>query len=372
VRPEVLVSKTTVVRIEANPIDIELTETFGIATGRLERAENVVVEVELADGTVGVGEAAPFPAVNGESRAAVLSALAAAEPALRGLDASRWRPACHAAREALAPTPSALCAVETALLDAFTRHLGVSLWKFFGGAEDHLWTDITLVTGDVDRTRAAAERAARAGFRTLKIKIGGVDVAHDTERLRAVAAAAPECRWVLDGNTALGPDDAVELLQRLGPDRSRIALFEQPTPTGDLEALRQVRARTRVPVAADESARSTADVQAICSASAADVINLKITKSGVLEALDMAVLARRQGLGLMIGGMVETTLAMTTSACLAAGLGGFAFVDLDTPLFMKHAPTEGGFEQRGPWLGLAGIRAGHGVRVSRENSGPRH
>jgi L-Ala-D/L-Glu epimerase len=63
----------------------------------------------------------------------------------------------------------------------------------------------------------------------------------------------------------------------------------------------------------------------------------------------------------MIGGMVESTLAMTASASLAAGLGGFEFVDLDTPLFMRDAPTRGGFRQSGPELELAHISAGHGV-----------
>jgi hypothetical protein len=64
----------------------------------------------------------------------------------------------------------------------------------------------------------------------------------------------------------------------------------------------------------------------------------------------------------MIGGMVETRLAMSASACLAGGMGGFSFVDLDTPLFLAWDPFEGGFDMRGPDLDLANIRLGHGVR----------
>ncbi len=75
----------------------------------------------------------------------------------------------------------------------------------------------------------------------------------------------------------------------------------------------------------------------------------------------MVAAARATGLGLMVGGMVETELAMTTSACFAAGLGGFSFVDLDTPLFMASRPLAGGYEQKGARLSLAGIQAGHGV-----------
>ena len=102
-------------------------------------------------------------------------------------------------------------------------------------------------------------------------------------------------------------------------------------------------------------------------ARAADVVNVKITKSGVAEACDMCAAARAAGLGLMIGGMVETPLAMTVSACLAAGQGGFAFVDLDTPFFMKRLPTTGvwgGAGGRKPIIDVARIEAGHGVEIS--------
>jgi L-alanine-DL-glutamate epimerase-like enolase superfamily enzyme len=86
----------------------------------------------------------------------------------------------------------------------------------------------------------------------------------------------------------------------------------------------------------------------------------------------MCAAARASGLGLMIGGMVETPLAMTVSACLAAGQGGFAFVDLDTPFFMKRLPTVGswggGMGGRKPIIDLAAAGAhtkpGIGVEVA--------
>ena len=84
-------------------------------------------------------------------------------------------------------------------------------------------------------------------------------------------------------------------------------------------------------------------------------------KTGIAESLDIAAIARAAGLGLMIGGMVESMLAMTTSACFAAGLGGFAFVDLDTPMFLAENPFDGGYAQTGPRLDLGAITGGHGV-----------
>jgi L-alanine-DL-glutamate epimerase-like enolase superfamily enzyme len=85
-------------------------------------------------------------------------------------------------------------------------------------------------------------------------------------------------------------------------------------------------------------------------------------KAGVAEALRVVAEARSAGLGLMIGGNVESILAITVSACFAAGLGGFAHADLDTPLFLASNPFQGGFALSGARISVADISAGHGVR----------
>ncbi|MEO8900242.1 MAG: dipeptide epimerase [Polyangiaceae bacterium] len=355
----------SVVDVSAVPLDIELTEPFGIATGAQLVAHNVLVTVTLSDGTSGIGEAAPFPAVNGETQSAALAALRAARPTLLGLDARRWRPAAQLAQQILPSTPSALAGFESALLDALCRRANLSLWSFFGGSEPELVSDITIPTGDTEHARAAALRAVSQGFETLKVKVGGAPFDHDRARLAAITSAAPGAQLVLDANASLTSAEALELLNALGPARSRVALFEQPTPKLDLDALRVVRERGFVKVAADESACSAADVLRLIAARAVDVINIKTMKSGIAEAMSMIGIARAAGLGLMIGGMVESKLAMTVSACLAAGTGGVQFVDLDTPWFMKDAPFTGGWVSRGPTLQLDHIPAGHGVTLKR-------
>jgi L-Ala-D/L-Glu epimerase len=353
--------------VTAVPLDIELTEPFGIATGAQHVAANVLVTLALSDGTTGTGEAAPFPAVNGETQSAVLAALASASSSLVGLDALRWRPAVGVAENALRGTPTALAAFESALLDALCRRAGISLWSFFGGAQKELVSDITIPTGSPEHASAAAVRAVSAGFATLKVKVGGVPFDHDRTRLDAIVRAAPRARLVLDANASLSAEHALALLDGLGHGKGQVALFEQPTAKHDLDSLRRVREHGGVPVAADESACSAADVLALIQARAVDTINIKTMKCGILAAMDMIAIARAAGLGLMIGGMVESKLSMTVSACLAAGQGGFSFVDLDTPWFLKNAPLEGGWvdggaEQRAT-LRLDQIASGHGVTV---------
>ncbi|RYZ03610.1 MAG: dipeptide epimerase [Myxococcales bacterium] len=347
--------------VTVEPWDVELLEPFGIATGAQELASNALCEVELESGTRGLGEAAPFPAVNGETQADAISALHAVAEQLAGSELTGALLLPYAVRERLHQAPSALAALEMALLDADCRERGVSLFQHFGGRSSLLVTDITIPTGGASQAAAAAERAASQGFATLKVKVGGEPFEHDLARLRRIAAAAPNARLLLDANASLSGEHAVELVRGLGANQSQVVLFEQPCVRGDYAGSRYVRA-AGIRVAADEDARSVDDLTCLRAEEAADVINFKLTKSGVSGALSMIAEARRLGFGLMLGGMVETRLAMTVSACIAGGQGGFEELDLDTPLFMKDDRLAGGFAQEGPRLSLAGIALGHGVR----------
>lgn len=342
--------------IRFEPLNVELREPFGIATGAQLSAENVLVSVELEDGSHGYGEAAPFPAVSGENQTQTLAALRRLVQAIANVDSSDWRAIAGELARLAPEAPAARAAIEMALLDAHFRSERISLWKFFGGKEPELTSDITITTGSVEHAAAAALRAVTSGFSTLKLKVGAGD---DLERIRAVIGAAPGARLVLDANAAFTGDEAIALLDALGADLESVALFEQPVARDDYAGLRTVK--DRVLVAADESARSVADVQRLREERACDVVNVKITKTGVVEAMDIVAFARANQLGLMIGGMVETRLAMSLSACLAAGTGGFSFVDLDTPLFMKCDPFRGGMAQDGPRIRVDAIESGLGI-----------
>ncbi len=155
--------------------------------------------------------------------------------------------------------------------------------------------------------------------------------------------------------------DAIALVETARSLGMEPIAFEQPVPADDLGGLAEVAHRAMIPVIADESVTSARDVVRVREANAAQIVNVKIMKSGIAEALAIAAVAKACGLGLMIGGMVEAKLAMSTSACLAAGLGGFAFVDLDTPLFLAEEFFEGGFVQHGEHLDVGAIDRGHGV-----------
>lgn len=358
----------TIVDVRYSALDIELNEPFGIATGAQVVARNVLVEVHLADGTVGLGEAAPFEAVSGETQAKVLHALDEVAPSWVGRDARQFRPLSDGLWHACPEVPTAIAGLEIALFDALARSRGKSLLDWFGRAEETLHTDITIpTTSGLDPVGAAVDaayRASRDGFTTLKLKVGKDPLDVEIDRVLAVAKAAPATSLVLDANAGYSTPQALALLAALGDVRSRIVTFEQPVAREDWDGLIEVERAFGVPVCADESIRSLDDLRELARRGGPSGVNIKTAKFGFLKAWDIAVAAKALGRRLMIGGMVETELAMSASACLAAGLGGFEFVDLDTPLFMRQRPLTGGFAQRGPRLDVAAIDLGHGVRKS--------
>jgi L-Ala-D/L-Glu epimerase len=352
---------TTIHELVVEPLDLALTEPFAIAGGAQLAAHNVLVEVRLAGGASGLGEAAPFPAVSGETQASTIAALGELSDLVRGRDARGWRAIASAMTERAPLAPSARCALEIAILDALARHHGLSLETFFGGTGAAVETDVTIVAGDATHAAEAARDIASRGFRAIKIKVGALAPEADAERVVCVRDAAPHARLLVDANGGYDVAGARRFLGAVAEAGVSLALFEQPVPRGDLAAMRAVTDASDVPVCADESARTADDVLALWRAGAARAVNLKPMKSGVSETLAMWAVARAAGLELMIGGMVESVLAMSFSAHLASGLGGFAHVDLDTPLFIAAHPFEGGFVQRGPRLDLTGVTAGHGV-----------
>lgn len=346
-----------IVKLTSRPLDVAMKKPFGISGGAQHEAKNVLVTLELQDGTLGFGEGAPFPAFNGETQERVLAACALASPLLEGCDLDATEVLLERLRGACADAPSAACAIETAVFDARARLERRSLRAVLGGAEEALVTDITITTGTV--AEAMAEARAFSAFRTLKMKVGAGDVNQDVARVLAVREARPDARILVDANAGFSVDDAIRFASEI--ERANIELFEQPIRPGNWEALAEVRKRTGLRIAIDESVTCANDVAEAKRYEAADAVNAKIMKSGVFEVLEITKRAREAGLDRMIGGMVETRLAMGMSACIAAGVGGFSFIDLDTPLFLADDPFVGGYAQEGERLDLRPITSGHGA-----------
>ena len=353
-----------IVKIEAAPIDLELKESFAIAGGESSLAQLTLVRMELSDGTVGLGEAAPFPAYDGQTRTAVMEALTRAAPALIGLDPLLSHQIQRSAFDAAPGSSSALCALEMAALDGLTRQQQWPICQFVGAANASLVTDLTIVAGDLDHAARCAIEAKAAGFKILKIKVGRDGVDLDQQRLEVISRAAPGCGLILDANGGFEAGEAQQLIEKALADGIPLQLLEQPVPQEDEAGMAQLTALGQLPICADESCRSAADAMRIIQHRLANVINIKTQKCGYLESIQIHQIATAAGISLMIGGMVESIVSMSFSAHLARGLGGFRWIDLDTPLFIRDHPFVGGIDFGEGSVTLDEQKSGHGVDLS--------
>jgi L-alanine-DL-glutamate epimerase-like enolase superfamily enzyme len=337
-------------KVEFWPIDIPITDPFVVATGARTIAENVFLRVTLSSGTQGYGEAAPFPEVGGETRESSLTALQRLGKAILGHSAARYTNIGHVLSEQALNYPAARCGLETAVIDAYCHALNIPMWQLWGTADVRAReTDITIPIADLKKTVTLARGWYAKGFRLFKMKIGN-DVVNDIRRLKAVHHALPDISFIGDGNQGFSRQDCLAFVQGVKKFGGTMVLLEQPVLRDDLDSMAAIRRETGIPVAADESVRSLADAHEVVARGAADYINIKIMKTGVIEAGEIASYTKAAGLKLMIGGMVETRIAMGCSFSLVLGLGGFDILDLDTPLLLANDPVSGGYRYDGPSL----------------------
>ena len=349
----------TIVEVGWTPLRLPLRTPFAIAPETTEVTANFWVRVRLSDGTEGWGEAAPSPALMGETPAMTEAALSDARQLLIGQPA-RWRGIADLLANHLSAARAARAALEVALLDALAKRHNLPLWQWFGGATDTLETDVTVPIMPADEAKNFATEFFAQGFRKFKLKLSG-ELESDEARIVAVHEVVAPAALQLDANQSYTATEAWRLLRRLEQKGIVPTLFEQPVPKDDWDGLQWLTRRSPVPICADESVVTAADALRIVRERTAHAINIKLAKSGVAESGRIIAIAQAARLQLMIGAMVETELGLTAAAHLAAGIGGFAFVDLDTHLFLQHSPFLAGFEQQGPLLRLRPA-AGLGMR----------
>ncbi len=297
-----------------------LARPFAISRGSKTSAEIVVATIS-DDGCTGRGECVPYPRY-GETVDGVVAAIAAHGPAIAdGLS--------RTGLQRMLPPGAARNALDCALWDFEAKQYGVPVWRLAGLAEPRALT--TAYTLGLD-TAAAMGRAAAAEARRplIKLKLAGEG---DLERVAAVRRNAPDSRLIVDANEGWSPDQLEPFCAALAD--LGVEMIEQPLPAGRDAALAQI-ARP-VPVCADESCHDRASLAAIVGRY--DLVNIKLDKTGGLtEALALRREAAAAGLGIMVGCMVATSLAMAPAFLVAQGA---AVVDLDGPLLLARDRDDG-------------------------------
>ena len=250
----------------------------------------------------------------------------------------------------LMPPGGARNALDCALWDLEAKRLGQPVWRLAGLERPRpLLTTFTIPANDPATMAAKGVEYAQA--KSLKLKLTG-ELPLDAERVRAVRKARPDAWMGVDANQGFTPDSLTVLMPDLVA--CKVKLVEQPFARGreaDLDGL-----RCPIPVAADESVQGLADIEPLVGRF--DIVNIKLDKCGGLtEGLAMAAEARRLGLGVMVGNMVGTSLAMAPAwilgqLCDINDLDGTLFISGDRDVAMHFENGKVAYPDRG-W-GAAG------------------
>lgn len=289
--------------------------TFTISRGS--KTEAVVVVVELNDGLRrGRGECVPY-ARYGETVDGVIAGIEAMSDRIgAGIDR-------HTLLDAM-PAGAARNALDCALWDLEAKRTGKPAWARTGLDQPRAATTAYTLSLDTAEKMGGAA-AANAHRPLLKLKLAGTG---DLERVAAVRAGAPKSELIVDANEGWTADHYREFAPRLA--ELGVVLIEQPLPAADDAGLMGLE--RPVPVCADEACHDTATLDKLVGKY--DLINIKLDKTGGLtEALRLRAAAEAKGLGIMIGCMVGTSLAMAPGMLLAQGA---RFVDLDAPLLLDR------------------------------------
>lgn len=314
-------------RLTWKPITLQLRNPFRISHGTSETRTAHWLRLAGDEGW-GEGTIPPYYGVTSEAMAAYWDAAAhrtdpfpddpAGIPAYVGSDG---------------PAP-ARAALDLALHDRLGRLHDKPLHALLGlPAPRPLPTSFTLAIDEPAAMGTSA--AALTGCSVIKLKLGGAD-GRDVERVAAVRAARPDATLYVDANAGWTADEAIREIDRMVA--FGVALVEQPTAKTDYEGMGRVQAGCAVPVVADESVQTLADVERLAAAGVRG-INLKLMKVGGLGP-GLAILrrARELGMGVMLGCMVETSIGATAMAHL---MGLADWLDLDAPWLIANDPFDG-------------------------------
>lgn len=323
---------------------------FTIATGTMHYAQNILIRIHTDAGYYGVGECSAFPMIVGETQATCYEMAKDFAACWKGKEALAIEDRMKELHDFTAFNATIKSAFDMALHDLAGKNANQPLYQFLGGKKKPIETDLTI---GIDTPAKMAEKAIRFkadGVSMIKVKLGK-SAKEDIERIHQIrAAVGEEIILRIDANQGWSFDDAKTALLGIAP--FHIQFCEQPMRHWDDDRLPELRRSVPVKIMADESVFDHHDARRLIAAGACDYVNIKFAKSGgILEATKIDALCQRHAIPCMMGGMLESRVALTAFAHFALAHDNIIFHDMDTCMLGHTAdPVTGGVRYRGYFL----------------------
>ncbi len=324
--------------------DLGNKRPYTIAFKTVNDVASAFVYLELENGVYGMGSGNPSQQVVGESLDDTMAALEEENTSfLIGRNINEFYTLLKEVQEKLPKTPAARAALDIALHDAFTKHLGIPLGVFLGQEIKSLPTSVTIGIKNVEDTIEEAREYQGLGFRILKVKTGH-DVDIDIERMARLHETFGSGMLVrVDANQGYTRDDLIKFYEKT---RSfGIELIEQPIPMREIDLMKSLPVEVKNLIAADESLQSPRDAFILAdSPYACGIFNIKLMKSGgIFPARQIAQVAEVSGTDLMWGCNDESATSICAALHTALSFRNTKYLDLDGSLDLVVDAVKGGF-----------------------------
>lgn len=339
-------SNMTILHTEIYKLSIPI-EPFKIATGTMHFLQNTFLRVHTDTGLYGVGECSAFPMIVGETQTTCFEMAKEFAAIWKGKDAGDIPARMKELHAFTAFNSTIKSAFDMALFDLKAKAANQPLYKLLGGHKRALETDLTIGIDTPDRMAEKAIGYKNNGVRIIKIKLG-VTPEEDIERVQKIrAAVGPELILRVDANQGWDFNGAVKALRGIAD--SHVQFCEQPMRTWYNDLLPELRRQTTVKIMADESVFNHHDARQLINAGACDYVNIKFAKSGgILEATEIVNVCKQNNIPCMMGGMLESRVALSAFAHFALAHDTIQFYDMDTCLLgQKLNPVNGGISYNG-------------------------
>ncbi len=317
-------------------------EPFVIATETSYYTQNIFIRMHTDSGLTGMGECSAFPMLVGETQSTCFEIAKDLARIAKGKDPLPIEERMNDFHQYIAFNSTIKSAFDMALHDLAAKAAKVPLYVYLGGKKKMIQTDLTIGIDTPQKMAATAVEFKKKGVRIIKVKLGK-KYKEDVERVRLIReAVGKDIILRIDANQGWTYEEAIYALQNIGP--YEIQFCEQPMRRWNDHLLPALRKQSPIKIMADESVFDHYDALRLIEANACDYINIKLAKSGgILEAMKIANEAQKRNIPCMLGGMVESRLALTAKVHLAMSHDNIEFYDLDTCLLgHKEDPVTGG------------------------------
>jgi len=305
---------------------------FTIATGTMEYAQNILIHVHTSEGITGVGECSAFPMIVGETQDTCFVLAKDFATIWKGKDPSQIEERLKELNDYITHNHTIKSAFDMALYDIAAKAKDMPLYEFLGGHYFEPESDLTVGIGPVQTMAdTARDFVQNRNVHMIKVKVGK-RVSDDIERITAIRlAVGPDIKLRIDANCGWDFEQAVEALTAM--EEMDIQFCEQPMPKYADHKMASLKRLSSIPIMADESVFSHHDAKRLIYNKACDYINIKLSKSGgISEALRIHDICEEHDIPNMLGGMLESRVALSAKVHLALACPNIQFYDLDTCL----------------------------------------